>query len=250
MGKAEQWTGAAAKIGTLLTDHYIYDGEHHVPTAIAAAGALAGEAALFCRTADLPEFGKVVVPAAETMVIGDNPRTMSALRYAHTILVNSDIPEMQLPGLSSIRRRVDSVTDGSTLPPPIVTPVCMPLAWAMNAGPRHRKDVFSIAQECGLNRCETVYALAGAMAVMIRRTRRAMPVAVCARVGFEAMLSATRRAPLTEVDASRDARPIDPPRPAQKAEAEADRDWEEALGAAVTANGLRRAGGFGRRMRA
>lgn len=250
MGKSQQWVEAATAIRTLLMDHYIYDGDVHVPTAVAAAGALAGECALMCVSSSLPEYGKVVSRDAEEMTLGEDPRVMSAGRYALAILTTGGVSEMRLPELASIRRRVDAVADGSTLPPPIVTPVCTALAWPMNAGPRHRREVFGLAHESGLSRVETVYALSMAMATMVRRVRRNIPVGVCTRMGLEAMLSATRRAPLMEVDISRDARAVDTARPVRTPEAEADRDWEQALGAAVIADNGRRASGFGRRMRA
>lgn len=190
---------ASADIAKLLIASYHTDRGVHSETVIGAAAALAGEFALRAAESELPDSSWVISERSNSILFQNDasgqPTLWDVVRHR---ALQSGADADGMPDPITVVKRVASAIGQSPYPPLSVPGTHYPNEWSPNACPRFRKDIWQIRDRHQLTSRDLATAIAFAIALLIEKSKEALPPHIGATLALEIMIGVSRMTPLQE----------------------------------------------------
>jgi hypothetical protein len=196
MASGHRWNSVGDEFVRYLTAAYVVDGKVHWPTLISGSATLCGEAALMANEARLPEFGIVDSRKLAEFIHDGKAGKTTIWGYATTIAQEAlGIEVGNLPSYeATIKQLGTQLLPGSF--PALSSPAhIMPRQTPMNAGPLHRKSIYSMATKAELNTEDCAFALATATMKMVG-TAQILGVRDLTILALQSIVAGSRFVPL------------------------------------------------------
>ena len=199
MADSHRWHSGGDALLKYLAVAYEENGQIHWPTLLAATAGIGGEMALLAKEVDLPRRGYVLGKDVSKFLYDDAGSPKSVWGYC---LMASEtafsISKTDLPDFRETERRITASLAANPNFVPLSVPAHLaPRHNVLNAGPRHRKKVWEIAKENGLDNGDAAFALMTASMKLLGFTQHIGAVGMMT-LAMEAMIGCARVVPLEE----------------------------------------------------
>ncbi len=199
MAAGHRWRQGGDELLKYLAAAYQENGQVHWPTLLAATAGIAGEMALLAKEVNLPDSGYVLGRNISPFLCDDAHSPKSLWGYA--LLVGKEafgLKESSLPDFRETESRITaSLAANPTFVPLSVPAHLAPRHNVLNAGPRHRRQIWAIAQTNQLDNADAAFALITAAMKVLGFTRHIGSAGMMTLV-MEAMIGCARVVPLEE----------------------------------------------------
>lgn len=199
MAAGHRWRQGGDELLKYLAAAYQENGQIHWPTLLAATSGIAGEMALLAREVNLPESGYVLGRNVSPFLCDDayTPKSL----WGYCLLVGKEAFGLNQSSLPDFRETESRITASLAANPDFV-PLSVPAHLAprhnvLNAGPRHRRQVWAIAQTNQLDNADAAFALITASMKVLGFTRHIGAAGMMTLV-MESMIGCARVVPLDE----------------------------------------------------
>lgn len=199
MAAGHRWRAGGDEMLKYLAAAYQENGQIHWPTLLAATAGIAGEMALLAKEVNLPESGYVLGKNVQTFLCDDSRSPKSLWGYC--LLIADEAFGLKRTSLPDFRETESRITASLAANPDFV-PLSVPAHLAprhnvLNAGPRHRRQVWAIAQTNHLDNADAAFALMTAAMKVLGFTRH-IGAAGMMTLAMESMIGCARVVPLDE----------------------------------------------------
>jgi len=226
MAAGHRWREGGDELLKYLAAAYQENGQIHWPTLLAATSGIAGEMALLAKEVNLPDQGYVLGRNVSKFLCDDahSPKSL----WGYCLLVGEEAFGLKKASLPDFRATESRITASLAANPDFV-PLSVPAHLAprhnvLNAGPRHRRQIWAIAQTNKLDNADAAFALMTAAMKILGFTRHIGAAGMmtlvmesmigCARVvPLEEPLSNPSFGPITDILPQGSVRPMDAPEP-------------------------------------
>ena len=199
MAAGHRWREGGDELLKYLAAAYQENGQIHWPTLLAATAGIAGEMALLAKEVNLPERGYVLGRNVSTFLC-DDARSPKSL-WGYCLLVGEEafgLKKSSLPDFRETETRImASLAANADFVPLSVPAHLAPRHNVLNAGPRHRRQIWAIAQTNQLDNADAAFALMTAAMKVLGFTRH-IGAAGMMTLAMESMIGCARVVPLEE----------------------------------------------------
>lgn len=196
---SHRWQSGGDELLRYLGAAYQEKGQVHWPTLLAATAGIAGEMALLAKEVNLPDSGYVVSRPISTFLCDDAGTAKSLWGYCLLIAEEAfDVKRSALPDFREAEARITASLAGNPDFVPLSVPAHLaPRHNVLNAGPRHRRSIYAIAQTNGLDNADAAFALCTAAMKVLGYTRH-LGAAGMMTLLMESLIGCARVVPLPE----------------------------------------------------
>ncbi len=194
-----RWSSVGDEFLKYLVAAYQTNGTLHAPTLISASASLAGEFALMSHETNLPEFGIVQSPKVTHFIHGDEEKHRTLWGYTTTIAREAfQVQDNDLPSYKDVIDQLGVQLLPGSFPQLSAPHHLSPHDAPMNAGPKHRKAIYQLSADAGVDHKDAAFALMTAAMKTVGEIQQVNTRDVIV-LALESMVAGSRFVPLLDV---------------------------------------------------